>query len=310
MTTDATAIPENENQVMEYLDAMEQAHNNNDATTEEPLARALAQSNAATDDVRGRAGLYLGQILEAQGKIDDAIDAFRVADLYHNAEGTTAYQRLKNSEQVGPLGAARTPQNEAEADWYWEGGVAAYKNKDYERAYQLLRALHDSKMNNAAQEGQAAYALGLALQKSGDNDASAYYFREASELGGDGAEQKAREKLGEYAAADGLSDAGLDHAASMPLNNANDVATLIQAAIDRYDNGDQPGAESRFTAVHSSQVASDEQRRYAAYYLATLAWHANNYDVARTYYREARQSPDNETASRAAAMLRQHWNEQ
>jgi hypothetical protein len=61
--------------------------------------------------------------------------------------------------------------------------------------------------------------------------------------------------------------------------------------------------------VHASSAATAEQRGYAAYYLATLAWFAGDYDVARVQYREAKEHADGQTSALASEMLHSHWGE-
>ena len=58
-----------------------------------------------------------------------------------------------------------------------------------------------------------------------------------------------------------------------------------------------------------SSAASAQQKGYAAYYLATLAWYAGDYDVARVQFREARDDADSATADLARQMLQSHWGE-
>ena len=44
-------------------------------------------------------------------------------------------------------------------------------------------------------------------------------------------------------------------------------------------------------------------------YLATMAWYAGDYDVARVQFREARDNADSATAELAREMLQTHWGE-
>ena len=76
---------------------------------------------------------------------------------------------------------------------------------------------------------------------------------------------------------------------------------MLQAGVDRYEVSDNDGAKARFEAVHASSAASAQQKGYAAYYLATMAWYAGDYDVARVQFREARDNADSATADLARA---------
>jgi hypothetical protein len=81
---------------------------------------------------------------------------------------------------------------------------------------------------------------------------------------------------------------------------------MLQAGVDRFDVNDTAGAKARFDAVHGADAATAEQKGYAAYYLASLAWQANDYDTARTLYQEARDNADSHTAELATSLLRTH----
>lgn len=309
MIADPTTIPETQNDVDEYKAAMDAAVGQSDLATAAPLARSLSEASVASDAVRGHAYEVLGQALEADGSVDDAIDAYRRANVFGNTQAAAAAERLLAGEDTGGIEAARTPENEAEADKYYLAAKRALDGGDSERAHDLFLAIYNSGINNAGQTGQAAYMLGLSCKESGSHDAAYQYFRQASELAVPSIVALAHERLAEYNTGDGTTSAGQDHASSEQLDSAEAATTMLQAAVDRYDNNDMPGAESRFTAVHASSAASNEQKGYAAYYLAVLAWQANNPDVARTLFREAKASADSTTASQAAQMLQSHWGE-
>ncbi len=251
----------------------------------------------------------LGQALEADGSVDDAIDAYRRGGVFGNTQANAAAERLLAGEETGAIEAARPPENEAEAEKYYVAAKRALDSGDSERAHELFLAIYESGINNAGQTGQAAYMLGLSCKETGSHDAAYHYFRQASELAVPAIVALAHERLAEYNKGDETTGAGQEHASSEQLDSAEAVATMLQAAVDRYDNSDLPGAESRFTAVHTSSAATNEQKGYAAYYLAVLAWQANNPDVARTLFREAKDSADSGTAGQAAQMLQSHWGE-
>jgi tetratricopeptide (TPR) repeat protein len=306
---DPSAIPETDDDVTEYLGAMEQAFSAGDLAAATVLARALGEAHVAPETIRARAFMVLGQCLEHDGQLDPAVDAYGRAGNHGDPDGTAAADRIRTGEQAGLVEAARTPQNEAEAVKYLEAANAARHAGDWERAYELYLALHDANVSDATQKAQAAYGLGLALKAMGSHDAAYQYFREASEGGDSAVTTAALSELQSYNQQDGTTDAGLDHPSSAALTTPEAVAEMLQAAIDRYDTNDAAGAEARFTAVHGSSAASAEQKGYAAYYLGVLAWHGNNYDVARVHFREAKASADSDTAGMAGQMLQQHWGE-
>ena len=86
---------------------------------------------------------------------------------------------------------------------------------------------------------------------------------------------------------------------------------LIASVREQWPVGgsDCLGAKARFEAVHAAGAASAQQRRYAAYYLATMAWYEGDYDVARVQFREAKEHADASTAQLASQMLQSHWGE-
>jgi tetratricopeptide (TPR) repeat protein len=216
---------------------------------------------------------------------------------------------LVAGEQRDPVEAEHIPQNEAEAGEYIRMAGAARDAGDWERADQLYSAVYKSPSNNAMQRGQAALGIGDALVHRNSLDAAMQYLQEASEIGDDNIRALALRKIGEIRMADGNVDLGTEVAPSAAIDSEEAAATMLQAGVDRYEVSDNDGAKARFEAVRASSAASSQQKGYAAYFLATMAWYAGDYDVARVQFREARDNADSGTADLAREMLQTHWGE-
>ncbi|HZX55859.1 MAG TPA: tetratricopeptide repeat protein [Ilumatobacteraceae bacterium] len=258
---------------------------------------------------RAMAYSALGNALENTNRPDEAIDAYRRAVDLGDASAQAMLDALLRREHRDPVEEAHIPQNEAEANEYLRLGKAAMDAGDWERADQLFTALYQSPANSAEQRGQAAYGLGSVLRHRNANDAAMQYFQEASQIGNDVVRGAAMSALGEMRVLDDNVDLGNETASSSSIDSAEAAATMLQAGVDRYEVSDTAGATARFEAVHAASVATAEQRGYAAYYLACLAWNVGDYDVARVQFREAKQSADTATSALAAQMLQSHWAE-
>jgi tetratricopeptide (TPR) repeat protein len=307
MITDPTAIPETEDDAREYEQELQA--NGGDWAKVEPLARALSQSDVATRSVRAMAFSALGNALENTGRTDEAIDAYRRAVDMGDASAKILVDALLAAEQRHPVEASHSPHNEAEAGEYLRLGKAAMDAGDWERADQLFTALHDSTANDALERAQAALGLGMVLRHRNANDAAMQYLQEASQLGDDTVRAAALSQISELRLADDNVELGTEVSSSTQIDSEATAATMLQAGVDRYEVSDTAGAKARFEAVHAAAAASAQQRGYAAYYLATMAWFEGDYDVARVQFREAKGNADASTAQLASQMLQTHWAE-
>ena len=140
-------------------------------------------------------------------------------------------------------------------------------------------------------------------------DAAMQYLQEASQTGDDEVRGYALQHIREIRMGDDNVSLGTEVATSAAVDSEESAATMLQAGVDRYEVSDTDGAKARFEAVHASAAASAAQKGYAAYYLATMAWYAGDYDVARVQFREARDNADSATGDLAREMLRSHWGE-
>jgi TPR repeat protein len=140
-------------------------------------------------------------------------------------------------------------------------------------------------------------------------DAAMQYLQEASQTGDDAVRGYALQHIREIRMGDDNVSLGTEVATSAAVDSEESAATMLQAGVDRYEVSDSDGAKARFEAVHASAAASAAQKGYAAYYLATMAWYAGDYDVARVQFREARDNADSATGDLAREMLRSHWGE-
>lgn len=305
--TDPTAIPETADDAKEYETELQAV--GGDWARVEPLARALSQSDVASREQRAMAYSALGNALENTGRSDDAIDAYRRAVDMGDSSAQVMVDSLLASETRGPVEEAHIPQNEAEAGEYFRLAGVARNAGDWERADQLYSALYQSPANSAEQRGQAALGIGLVLRHRNAGDAAMQYLTEASQTGDDDVRAAALEQIREIRMSDGNTDLGTEVASSAAIDSEAAAATMLQAGVDRYEVSDNDGAKARFEAVHASGAASAEQRGYAAYYLATMAWYAGDYDVARVQFREAGENADSHTAELARQMLQTHWGE-
>ena len=275
----------------------------------EPLARALSQSDVASREVRAMAYSALGNALENTGRSDEAIDAYRGAVQMGDASAQALVDTLVAGEHRDPVEADHIPQNEAEAGEYIRLAGAARQAGDWERADQLYSAVYKSSSNTAEQRGQAALGIGDALMHRNSLDAAMQYLQEASQIGDDTIRALALQKIGEIRMADDNVDLGTEVPSSAAIDSEEKAATMLQAGVDRYEVSDNDGAKARFEAVRASSSASAQQKGYAAYFLATMAWYAGDYDVARVQFREARDNADSATADLAREMLQTHWGE-
>jgi tetratricopeptide (TPR) repeat protein len=305
--TDPTAIPETEDDVKEYEKELQSV--GGDWPKVEPLARALSQSDVASREVRAMAYSALGNALENTGRSDEAIDAYRGAVQMGDASAQALVDSLVAGEHRDPVEAEHIPQNEAEAGEYIRMAGAAREAGDWERADQLYSAVYKSSSNTAEQRGQAALGIGDALMHRNSLDAAMQYLQEASQIGDDNIRALALQKIGEIRMADDNVDLGTEVAPSAAIDSEEKAATMLQAGVDRYEVSDNDGAKARFEAVRASSAASAQQKGYAAYFLATMAWYAGDYDVARVQFREARDNADSATADLAREMLQTHWGE-
>jgi tetratricopeptide (TPR) repeat protein len=305
--TDPTAIPETEDDVKEYEKELQSV--GGDWPKVEPLARALSQSDVASREVRAMAYSALGNALENTGRSDEAIDAYRGAVQMGDASAQALVDSLVAGEHRDPVEAEHIPQNEAEAGEYIRMAGAAREAGDWERADQLYSAVYMSSSNTAEQRGQAALGIGDALMHRNSLDAAMQYLQEASQIGDDNIRALALQKIGEIRMADDNVDLGTEVAPSAAIDSEEKAATMLQAGVDRYEVSDNDGAKARFEAVRASSAASAQQKGYAAYFLATMAWYAGDYDVARVQFREARDNADSATADLAREMLQTHWGE-
>jgi tetratricopeptide (TPR) repeat protein len=307
MITDPTAIPETEEEAKEYEQALQAI--GGDWPRVEPLARSLSQSDVATREARSMAYNALGNALENTGRSDEAIDAYRRAVTMGDATAQVLVDKLVAGEKRAPTEESHVPQNEAEASEYLRLAKAAVDAEDWERADQLFTALYASPANSAEERGQAAYGLGLALRHRHSNDAAMQYFQEASQIGNDPVRAAALSAIGELRVMDDNVDLGTEVPSSTRIDSEAAATTMLQAGVDRYEVSDVAGAKARFEAVHAATAASAQQRGYAAYYLASMAWNEGDYDVARVQFRQAKESADSSTAELAGQMLRSHWGE-
>ena len=307
MITDPTAIPETEDDVREYEKELQSV--GGDWPRVEPLARALSQSDVASREVRAMAYSALGNALENTGRSDEAIDAYRGAVQMGDASAQALVDALVAGEHREPVEADHIPQNEAEAGEYIRLAGKAREAGDWERADQLYSAVYKSSSNTAEQRGQAALGIGDALMHRNSLDAAMQYLQEASQIGDDNIRALALQKIGEIRMADDNVDLGTEVASSAAIDSEEKAATMLQAGVDRYEVSDNDGAKARFEAVRASSAASAQQKGYAAYFLATMAWYAGDYDVARVQFREARDNADSATADLAREMLQTHWGE-
>ena len=307
MITDPTAIPETEDDVREYEKELQSVGGVWDKV--EPLARALSQSDVASREVRGMAYSALGNALENTGRSDEAIDAYRGAVQMGDASAQALVDTLVAGEHRDPVEADHIPQNEAEAGEYIRLAGAARQAGDWERADQLYSAVYKSSSNTAEQRGQAALGIGDALMHRNSLDAAMQYLQEASQIGDDNIRALALQKIGEIRMADDNVDLGTEVPSSAAIDSEEKAATMLQAGVDRYEVSDNDGAKARFEAVRAASAASAQQKGYAAYFLATMAWYAGDYDVARVQFREARDTADTATADLAREMLQTHWGE-
>lgn len=307
MITDPTAIPETEDEAKEYERELQSV--GGDWARVEPLARALSESDAATREMRAMAYNALGNALENTGRSDEAIDAYRRAVDMGDSSAQALVDALVAGQQRASVEDSHIPQNEAEAGEYLRLAKAALDAGDWERADELFTALYQSPANSATQRGQAAYGLGKALRQRNANDAAMQYLQEASQIGDDVVRAAALEEIRELRLADDNVDLGTEVPSSTAIDSEQTAGTVLQAGVDRYEVSDTAGARARFEAVHAASAASAEQRGYAAYYLATMAWHEGDYDVARVQFREAKQNADSATAELASQMLQSHWGE-
>jgi tetratricopeptide (TPR) repeat protein len=305
--TDPTAIPETEDDVKEYEKELQSV--GGDWPKVEPLARALSQSDVASREVRAMAYSALGNALENTGRSDEAIDAYRGAVQMGDASAQALVDSLVAGEHRDPVEAEHIPQNEAEAGEYIRMAGAAREAGDWERADQLYSAVYKSSSNTAEQRGQAALGIGDALMHRNSLDAAMQYLQEASQIGDDNIRALALQKIGEIRMADDNVDLGTEVAPSAAIDSEEKAVTMLQAGVDRYEVSDNDGAKARFEAVRASSSASAQQKGYAAYFLATMAWYAGDYDVARVQFREARDNADSATADLAREMLQTHWGE-
>jgi tetratricopeptide (TPR) repeat protein len=307
MITDPTAIPETEADAKEYEQELQSV--GGDWVRVEPLARALSQSDVATRPARAMAYSALGNALENTGRNDEAIDAYRRAVDMGDATAQVLVDALLGAEHRQPVEESHVPQNEAEAGEYLRLGKAAMDAGDWERADQLFTALHDSPANDAGQRAQAALGLGTVLRHRNANDAAMQFLQEASQTGDDGVRAAALSQISELRLADNNVQLGTEVPSSAAIDSEATAATMLQAGVDRYEVSDTAGAKARFEAVHAAGAASAQQRGYAAYYLASMAWFAGDYDVARVQFREAKEHADASTAQLASQMLQSHWGE-
>ena len=307
MITDPTAIPETEDDVKEYEKELQSV--GGDWPRVEPLARALSQSDVASREVRAMAYSALGNALENTGRSDEAIDAYRGAVQMGDASAQALVDTLVAGEHRDPVEADHIPQNEAEASEYIRLAGKAREAGDWERADQLYSAVYKSSSNTAEQRGQAALGIGDALMHRNSLDAAMQYLQEASQIGDDTIRALALQKIGEIRMADDNVDLGTEVASSAVIDSEEKAATMLQAGVDRYEVSDNGGAKARFEAVRAASAASAQQKGYAAYFLATMAWYAGDYDVARVQFREARDNADSATADLAREMLQTHWGE-
>jgi tetratricopeptide (TPR) repeat protein len=305
--SDPTAIPETEHDAKEYENELQSV--GGDWAKVEPLARSLSQSDVATREVRAMAYSALGNALENTGRSDEAIDAYRRAVEMGDQSAQALVDALLKGEHREPVEEAHIPQNEAEAADYFRLAGAAREAGDWERADQLYSAVYQSPANNAEQRGQAALGLGVVLMHRNAGDAAMQYLQEASQIGDDEVRGFALEQIRQIRMGDDNVDLGTELASSAAVDSEEAAATMLQAGVDRYEVSDNDGAKARFEAVHASSAASGEQKGYAAYYLATMAWYQGDYDVARVQFREARDNADSTTADLARAMLQSHWGE-
>jgi tetratricopeptide (TPR) repeat protein len=307
MITDPTAIPETEDDAKEYEKELQAV--GGDWVKVEPLARALSQSDVAANSVRAMAYNALGNALENTGRTDEAIDAYRRAVALGDATAQIMVNALLAAEPRHPVEESHVPHNEAEASEYLRLAKAAMDAGDWERADQLFSALHDSPANDAGERAQAALGLGMVLRHRDANDAAMQFLQEASQTGDDTVRAAALQQISELRLADGNVQLGTEVPSSTRIDSEATAATMLQAGVDRYEVSDTAGARARFEAVHAATAASAQQRGYAAYYLATMAWYDGDYDVARVQFREAKQNADASTAQLAAQMLQSHWGE-
>jgi tetratricopeptide (TPR) repeat protein len=305
--TDPTAIPETDDDAKEYEKELQAV--GGDWAKVEPLARALSESDVASREQRAMAYSALGNALENTGRADEAMDAYRRAVDMGDASAQALVDAILRGEHQEPVEVAHIPQNEAEAAEYFRMAGAARDAGDWERADQLYSAVYQSPANSAEQRGQAALGIGVVLRHRNAGDAAMQFLQEASQIGDDDVRAFALAQIREIRMGDDNSELGTEVATSAVVDSEQAAAMMLQAGVDRYEVSDNEGAKARFEAVHASTAASAEQKGYAAYYLATMAWYAGDYDVARVQFREARDNADATTAELARQMLRSHWGE-
>jgi tetratricopeptide (TPR) repeat protein len=181
------------------------------------------------------------------------------------------------------------------------------ESSDPDLAVGLYEALLQSDQLSPGNRGDISYRLGLLYQQGGSHDAAYQMFEQAVTMTSDRYHDAAVAALQQYQRQDGTDHDDL--LASGTPNDEEDAGRYLQAAIDAYDRGDTGRSEAMATVVISSDVSSSTQRGAANYYLGAIAYHANNFDVARVRLDNASQNADEPYRGWAQEMLTYRWQE-
>jgi hypothetical protein len=294
---DPTAIPETAEAVVEYLKEADEAFQREDNDAARPLYYSALQSAQLSATDNSRVNHRLALIHLAAGETEEA---FRFAHASREPGRDDILRALDGATADAAVDPSEIPQTFEEMERYWNAALAARNNSDQSTEEALLRAVASSPAASPGDVAHASVRVAQLAQAAGRTD-EAHAWADSALANASGDDDRS-------AALAVLQATGGPAPDSNPYETAG--SRQLMAGLAAWEAGDQATARTAFDAVlAATDVTSGDQGR-AAFYLGSMAYHAKDFDTARTHLHRARDNADDPEKAWAIEMLEWRWQEE
>ena len=292
---DPTAIPETAEALQEYLQEADEAFERDNHDRAKPLYYAATTSALISDADHSRANHRLALIHLAAGEPEDA---YRFVYKSREPGRDDILRALDGGTVDTPVDPSEIPQTFEETERYWKAAEAARANSDTATAEALYRAFAASPAVAPGQMAIAAVHVAEIAHADGRND-EAHEWADAALA--NAAEDEPRRRARVVLQAVG---------GPAPSDSETDASRALLAGLASWEAGDQALATNGFEAVLAAADATSAEQGRARFYLGSMAYHANDYDTARTHLQQAARDADDPEKTWATEMLEWRWQEE
>ena len=292
---DPTAIPENDDQFKEYLEAAGQAFEHDDNDRARTLYHALSQSHYDGPDFP-LVAYRLAVIHLAAGETDDA---YRWARQSTHPGAADLLRSIDNATPDEPVDPNRVPETFEEATSYVVQAQHAFDTGDLATAEALYGVLVQCTALPPGGLGHCQIRYGAILIQQGRNDDARAWIESGLPVADATYAAEARRLLQQIGIH--VSDGGNPY--------ETEGSKHLVDGITAFERGDGAAAQQELLAAYQSDSSTSEDRARAAYYLGSMAVAAHDYDTARTYLDEAAASAPATEQAWAAQLLASRWQE-